>query len=115
MDKIRCRVSVRREDLNDGKTFSLYFINDSTFPLDHVIVRNVGTEWGALSDNHEINLHLQNLAPGAEARIWRDDDDAAELAMYACATVEAMGRRVALTFDITRSYRKGNVEAEAEG
>jgi hypothetical protein len=93
-EPIRCRVVACREAGDDGKEWSFYLINDSYCPLESATLYSIDYDWGELGlDSGKI--HVQGLAPGAHALIWRDNR---EVRMDLSLLARMGGRDVLLQF-----------------
>lgn len=103
---VRCRVAACREELGDGKAWSLYLINDSAESLDEAVLDRIGYEWGDWGSSEAADVRVTDLAPGAHALIWRDDGSGAELRMDLSLRVRARGREVPLQFEFPKLYLK---------
>ena len=103
-EPVRCRVAACREMLGDGNTWSFYLINDSDAALDSAVLLTVGYEWGDLGSSKTCNVRVHGLAPGANVRIWRDDDSGAEVRMDLSLLVHMRGREVRLQFEFPKLY-----------
>ena len=105
-EPIRCRVAACREQLDDGKEWSFYLINDSDRPLDSVVLNELHYEWGDWGNSEPADVHVAGLAAGAHALIWRDDGSGAELRMNLLLLVRMGDREVRLAFEFPKLYRK---------
>lgn len=107
-DEIHCRVAACREPLSDDKEWSFYLINDGKAPLDVVVLKAFGHEWGDMGHAKHPDLRFNDLAPGASALIWRDNDD--EFRMWLTLLVRVRDREVELLLEFPMLYRiKGNL------
>lgn len=103
-DEIRCRVAACPESLGDGKEWSFYLLNDGRAPLDLVVLKAFGHEWGDFGRTEYPGVQVADLAPGANALIWRDDDD--ELRMWLSLLVRVRDREVELLLELPLLYRR---------
>ena len=109
-DPIRCRVAACREELDDGKSWSFYLINDCDAPLDLAELYAIDLEWGGMPCMPEAaNVRVVGLAPGAHALIWRDDGNGAELCMELSLRVQVRSRKVELKFEFPKLYLRRNL------
>ncbi len=106
---IRCRVVACREDLEDGKQWSFYLINDGDAAIDWVELFEIGYEWGDLGNSEQVQVRVADLAPGGYALIWRDDGSGAELRMDLSIRVRSAGRAVKLNVEFPKLYRLKNL------
>jgi len=98
---IRCRIAACPENLGDGRSWSFHLFNDGAAPLDLAVLHAVDGEWGDRSYPQAVDVHVQNLAPGAHARIWRDDGEfRTELKLR----VSSGGREAQLRFEFPKLY-----------
>ena len=102
--EIRCRVAACPEPLGDGKEWSFYLLNDGRVPLDLVVLKAFGHEWGDFGHTEHPDVTVTDLAPGASAVIWRDNDD--ELRMWLTLLVRVRGREVELLLEFPMLYRR---------
>jgi len=106
---IRCRMAACREALDDGKAWSFYLLNDSEIALDSVVLHAVGYEWGDFGNSEAADGRIADLAPGANALVWRDDGNGAELRMDLSLRVTARGQEARLRYEFPRLYRLKNL------
>jgi hypothetical protein len=102
---VRCRLAGCREALDDGKAWSFYLINDGEAALDWAALDEVAYEWGDVSSRDAATVRLGPLAPGAHARLWRDDGSGAELRMTFHVRAGLAGAEVRLQFEFPKLYR----------
>jgi hypothetical protein len=105
-DEVRCRVAACPEALGDDKEWSFYLLNDGRSPLDEVVLKAFGHEWGDMGRTEHPCLKFTDLAPGASALIWRDNDD--EFRMWLTLAVRTRDREVELLFEFPMLYRRKN-------
>ncbi len=111
-DEIHCRVAACPEHLGDDKEWSFYLLNDSRSPLDVVVLKTFGHEWGDVGHTEHPNVKVTDVAPGANALIWRDNDD--ELRMWLTLLVRVHEREVEFLLEFPMLYkRKGNLPVVA--
>jgi hypothetical protein len=105
-NEIRCRVVACPEALDDGKEWSFYVINDGDAPLDSVVLKRFGHEWGDGDVGHSTdpNVTVSDLAPGHYASIWRDNDE--ELRMWMTLEVHAGTRMAEVLIEFPMLYRR---------
>lgn len=103
-DEIRCRVAACPEPLGDDKEWSFYLLNDGRVPLDEVVLKAFGHEWGDMGPTKHPDLKFTDLSPGASALIWRDNDD--EFRMWLTLLVRVRGREVELMLEFPMLYSK---------
>lgn len=103
-DEIRCRVAACPEPFGDGKEWSFYLLNDGGAPLDEVVLKTFGHEWGDYGHATHPDVRVNSLAPGASALIWRDNDE--ELRMWLTLLVRSRGREVELLIEFPMLYRR---------
>jgi hypothetical protein len=107
-DEIRCRVAACPEHLGDGQEWSFYLLNDGRLPLDEVVLKAFGHEWGDMGHTKHPDVRVADVAPGASALIWRDNDD--EFRMWLILLVRVRDREVELLLEFPMLYRrKGNL------
>ena len=106
---VRCRVAACREELDDAMEWSFYLLNDGGAALDHVVLYEVGYEWGGAANSETVDRRVTNLAPGDHALIWRDDGSGAELRMDLWLRVRVRGREARLLFEFPKLYRKSDL------
>jgi hypothetical protein len=102
---IQWRLAVCREPGADGSACSFYLINDSPHPVDAVLYQ-VGYEWGDMGNYRDVDVHVAGLAPGASARVWRDDDSAEELRADLRVAFRTPSGEVRVMFEFPKLYRK---------
>lgn len=100
---IRCRVAACREALGDGREWSFYVLNDGEETLDSVVLETFGHEWGGVGRKEHPKVRVEGLAPGAHARIWRDNDN--EVRMWMKLAARAGRREVELEAEFPLLYR----------
>ena len=111
--EIRCRVAACLEPGADGKEWSFYVLNDSQVPLDRVVLKTFGHEWGDDGPAIQLDVEVNHIAPGGNALIWRDNDD--EMRMWLTLLIEAGGRKAQHMFEFPMLYkRKGQLPMVAE-
>lgn len=103
-NEIRCRVAACPEALGDGKEWSFYVLNDGGLPLDEVFLKAFGHEWGDMGQTKHPDVRVADVAPGASALIWRDNDD--EFRMWLSLLVRSGDREVELLFEFPMLYRR---------
>ena len=99
---IRCRVVACPVERG---AWEFFLINDSDAPLDWAVLTRVAYEWGDFGNSEDVQVRVPGLAPGAHARIWRDDGDGAELRMELSVQVCISGREGVLVFEFPKLYR----------
>ncbi len=100
MVDIRCRVVACHE----GTVWNFYLINDSAEPIDSAVLSLVGCEWGDIGNTETVDVHVDDLAPGAHARIWQDDGSGAELRMELRLRIRVGGSESELRFEFPKLY-----------
>ena len=108
-EPIRCRMAACHEALDDGKEWSFYLINDSNAPIDLAELYTIGYEWGDWGNSEATDVRVTNLAPGANALIWRDDGSGAELRMELSLRVQVRGCEVRMQFEFPKLYLQSNL------
>jgi len=103
---LRCRLAVCHEELNDGKEWSIFVLNDMQSPMD-VTLERVSYEWGDQGHSAVPTIHLQVAARG-NALLWREDSDGSELNVELSLQIESLGQRANLNFELGKLYRKRN-------
>lgn len=103
-ESIRCRVAACLERLGDGKEWSFYLLNDGGAPLDLVVLKTFGHEWGDAGYAKHPGVEVADVAPGAGRLIWRDNDD--EFRMWLTLLVRAGDREVELLAELPMLYRR---------
>jgi hypothetical protein len=107
-DEIRCRVAACPEALGDDKEWSFYLLNDGSVPLDLVVLKTFGREWGNIGETKHPNVKLTSVGTGASVLIWRDNDE--ELRMWLELLVRVRNREAALVVEFPMLYkRRGNL------
>ena len=106
MGVIRCRIAACREALDDGNEWSFYLINDNAEPLELAVLERVSYEWGDVGNSERADVRVSDLAPGANALLWRDDGSGAELRMDFSVAARVRGRDARMLFEFPRLYRK---------
>jgi hypothetical protein len=101
---LSCRLAVSREELGDGKQWSLYLLNDMPCLLDATLDR-ISYEWGA-SEQSVNPAFSTRLQPGGFALLWRESSDGAEVNTELSIRVHAPGHNATLRFELGRLYRK---------
>ncbi len=71
-----------------------------------MVLEKFGHEWGHLADTKALHVRVGDLAPGANALIWRDDDH--ELRMWLTIHVEVHEREVRFQFEFPLLYKHKN-------
>ena len=99
---IRCRVVACQ--VGPGR-WEFYLINDSDAPLDWAALKRVLYEWGDMGNSEAVDVQVRDLAPGAHALIWRDDDDCAEMRVELSVQVRMGTREGRLTFEFPLLYK----------
>ena len=107
-EPIRCRMAACREDLDDGKEWSFYLLNDGQSALDSAVLHEIGYEWGDMGSSETPDVRIGDLAPGAHALVWRDDGSGAELRMELSLRARVRGREVRLRFEFPKLYNQRN-------
>lgn len=79
---VRCRVAACREPADGGPAWGFYLLNDGDSTLNAVLDA-VEYTWGDDSRRSAVDVRIANLAPGAHARLWRDDGEL-RLALSLC-------------------------------
>ena len=99
-----CRVAVCREDIADGKEWSIYLLSDHDSPVD-VTLERVSYEW---SDNghSEAPASRFQLSAHGSCLIWREGWEGAEMSMELRVRVEAGESQITLTYELGKLYRK---------
>jgi hypothetical protein len=108
---VHCRVAACRESLNDGREWSFYLINDGAAPIDLAVLSEIDYEWGDFGNSETEDVTVADLAPGANALIWRDDGSGAELRMTLNLRLHVQGREVSLQFEFPKLYRLRDLPA----
>lgn len=103
---LRCRVAACRENLGDGQSWSFYLINDCGAALDLAVLYEILSEWGDFGRAQTADVRVTNLAPGANALIWRDDG---ELRTELSLLVQTQARVMRFKFEFPRLYRQGDL------
>lgn len=106
---IRCRIAACKEDLDDGKRWSFYLINDSDAALDSAVLKKIDYEWGDWGNSETTNVCITHLEPQAHVLIWRDDGSGAELRMDLTLLVLMSDCEALLQFKFPKLYRKTNL------
>lgn len=101
-----CRLAACREDLGDGKEWSLFVLNDTDAPID-VALQRVAYEWGDRGHSAAPGLRVVVAARSAE-RLWREGWEGAEMNMELGLEVESSGTRTRLAFELGKLYRRRN-------
>ena len=100
---IACRVAACLDPGEDRKQWSIHVLNDGPARLDEVILHKFGHEWGDSGGSTQPDACVESLAPGANARIWRDNDD--EMRMWGELVVRSGEERQAFLFEFPLLYR----------
>lgn len=100
---IACRVAACLDPGDDRKRWSIHVLNDGPVALDEVVLRKFGHEWGDSGGSTQPNAKARDVAPGASARIWRDNDE--EMRMWGEIVVRCGGEQQALLFEFPLLYR----------
>jgi hypothetical protein len=98
-------VAACRESLQDGRAWSFYLINDGDTPIDLAVLGEIDYEWGDFGNSETADVPVADLAPGANALIWRDDGSGAELRMTLNLRLRVQGREVSRQFEFPKLYR----------
>jgi hypothetical protein len=107
-ERIRCRVAACREPPAGAGEWRFYLINDGDVPLESAALYRVNTEWGDLGHSQAADVLVTDLAPGAQAPIWRDDG---EFRIELSLLVRAGGREARLDFEFPSSTSRGTCGA----
>jgi len=103
---VACRLVACREQLEDGKDWSFYLINDSVAPFRDVFLERVSSEWGSMHAVEVANVSHGDIEVGGHGLLWRDDGSGAEFRMSAHVRLESAALTVVLSFDIPKLYRR---------
>jgi len=103
---LRCRLAVSREELNDGKEWSIFVLNDMLSPMEVTLVR-VSYEWGDQGHSAVPAILLQVPARG-NVLLWREGSDGSELNVEVSLQIESLGQRANVSFELGKLYRKRN-------
>ena len=107
-DEVRCRVAACPEALGDGMEWSFYLFNDGSMPLDLVVLKTFGREWGDIGDTKHPNVKVTDIGAGASVLIWRDNDE--ELRMWLEVLVQVQNHEASLLVEFPMLYkRRGNL------
>lgn len=107
---IRCRIAACPENLGDGQGWSFHLFNDGAATLELVVLHAVEGEWGDRSYPQATDVRVENLAPGAHVRIWRDDGEfRTELKLR----VSSGGREAQLRFEFPKLYLQRRLQSIA--
>jgi hypothetical protein len=109
IEPIRCRLVACREALDDGKEWSFYLINDSSFSIDLAVLDAISYEWGDFGNTEIAEVHVADFASGASVLIWRDDGGGAELRMEFSLLIKIRDREVRLRFEFPKLYQQTNL------
>lgn len=108
MDEIHCRVAACPEACGDDKEWSFYLLNDGSRPLERVVLKTFGHEWGDFGDAVHPDVEIANVGPGTHVLIWRDNDH--ELRMWLTLAVRIDDREADFLVEFPMLYRrKGNL------
>ena len=99
-------VAVCRERLPDGLEWSVYFVNGLATDVE-VTLERVGFEWGDRGHSTAPRQRT-SVAAQASARIWRVNDDDAELSMSLSVHVRTPAQQFRATFELGKLYRYRN-------
>lgn len=103
-NEIRCRVAACPESFGDGAEWSIYILNDGGAQLDEVVLKAFGHEWGDMGHTKHPDVRVTDVAPGASALIWRDNDE--EFRMWLTLLVRVRDREVELLFEFPMLYKR---------
>lgn len=112
-EQIRCRVAACREAQDDGREWSFYLINDGDAPIDEAVLQQVGHEWGNYGTSKDVDVHINDLAPGAHSLLWRDDDE--EMRIWLTLRVSIRKHEAHLQFEFPLLYKKKNKLLPVDG
>ena len=107
-----CRLAVCREEMADGKEWSIYVLNDLYCPVD-VALDHVGYEWGDRGHSVAPEVHVHLLVFGS-ALLWRETWEGAEMNMDLRVTIQAPGHQATQSFELGKLYRKRNATVIGE-
>ncbi len=96
--------ATRRHLPLDGKRWAFYLINKSSEPVESVVLKEVGYEWGDIGNTKNPDSQFGPLAPDKCVEIWRDDDSAAELRMWLTLLIRRAGVTRTLTVEFPKLY-----------
>jgi hypothetical protein len=111
---VRCRIAACREDLNDGRYWSIYLINDSDSIFNSATLDCIATEWGNQGHSEVVDSRITDLAPRAHALLWRDNGDNTEFRMELSVSVQVNDIEARLTFEFPKLYIQRNLPLVAE-
>lgn len=101
---ISCRVVADRE--GDSRWWSFCLINDEDSPLGSAVLDKVCYEWGdQYLETKKPNERVKNLAPGDQARIWRDDGES-ETRIDLWLTIKHRGQKKRFVFGLPKLYKQ---------
>ena len=97
-----------REETPDaeGRRWAFYLLNLCDTTIDDVRLHRVVYEWGDNGSDRVVDKQLGPLAPQSYLRLWRDDDDAAELNLFFEITVTVAEETRGLSFELPKLYRR---------
>lgn len=108
---IRCRVAACPDKLDGSAEWDFYLINDGDVPFESAVLESVACEWGGVGGTEAVEVRVAGLGPGANAFIWHDDGDGAEMRMDLTLRVRAGGREARLNFEFPKLYLKTGLKA----
>ncbi len=98
-------VAACHEPAASGQEWAFYFVNNTADPIEELVLRRVGYEWGDFGNTRDVERALGPVAARHFLLAWRDDSDAAEVRVD--LTFRARTRRgdETLTFELPKLYR----------
>jgi hypothetical protein len=99
-----CRVAACREEMADGKEWSIYLLSDHDSPVD-VTLERVSYEWGD-SGHSEAPATRFHLPAHSHCLLWREGSEGSEMNMEFRVQVKSGASHATLIYELGKLYRK---------
>ncbi|MBL9140043.1 MAG: hypothetical protein JNK85_29490 [Verrucomicrobiales bacterium] len=99
-----CRLAVCREEMSDGKEWSIYVLGETLGPIE-VCLTSVSYEWG--DSGHSVTPNVRvTVPPDGSGLLWREHWEGAELSMELEVELRLREKTVRLAYELGKLYRR---------